>query len=82
MLIMNRLQLLALAACVAPLLVSCESTDVGAHRAASGNQEAKRIAALEQERQQAAEVDEAQRNLWNAQHDILTRDGNPNLRFY
>ncbi len=79
---MNRLQLLALIACGAPLLVSCESTDVAGRRGAAGNQEAKRVAAIEQERQQAAETDETQRNLWNAQHDILTRDGNPNLRFY
>ncbi|MEY2545304.1 MAG: hypothetical protein QOG48_421 [Verrucomicrobiota bacterium] len=79
---MNRLQLLALVMCCGPLLVSCESTDLASHHRPAGNQEAKRIAAAEQEQQQTAEVDEAQRNLWNAQHDVLTRDGNPNLRFY
>jgi hypothetical protein len=67
---MKHLQFIGLIAC-ALFFVSCESTET----AGRGNQEVKRLAAIEQERQQE-QTDEAQRNLWNAQHDILTRDGN------
>jgi type IV pilus biogenesis protein CpaD/CtpE len=79
---MKHLQLLTLLGFATLLLAGCESTDLAQHRRAAGNQEAQRIAAAERERQEAAQVDESERNLWNAQHDILTRDGNPNTRFY
>jgi hypothetical protein len=57
--------------CSAILLSSCEST-----KDSGGNQEAKRRAALEQQKQQAA-VDEGQANLYHAQQARLNRDGNP-----
>jgi hypothetical protein len=79
---MRYIQLLAVVACAAPFLVSCESTDLSEHRRPAGNQEAQRIATAQQEQQQEPDVDESKRNLWNAQHDILMRDSNPNTRFY
>jgi hypothetical protein len=66
---MKHLQIIGLIACVA-LFASCESTDT----AGRGNQESKRRAAQQQQRQ---EQDEAQQNLWSAQRNILSRDGNP-----
>jgi hypothetical protein len=75
---MKHLYLVALLAC-AVLFVSCQSTKTAGAR---GNQEAKRMAALEQERAEEEKTDEAQRNLWNAQHDILTRDGNAASHYY
>ena len=72
---MKHLQLIGLSACAA-FFTSCESTDMANNPNGGGNQESKRLAAMQQERQQSEETDEAQRNLWNAQHDILTRDGN------
>jgi hypothetical protein len=40
----------------------------------------KRIAALDERRQEEAHMDESQKNLWNAQQDILNRDGDPTVR--
>jgi hypothetical protein len=42
-----------------------------------GNQERKRLAAIEQQQQEGAQMSEAERNLWNAQRDVLVRDSNP-----
>jgi hypothetical protein len=74
---MKLLQLSGLILCCA-CFVSCETTSTTGR----GNQETKRLAAIERERQQSEEVDERTRNLWNAQHDILTRDGNPATHYY
>ena len=63
---------------LAALLAACESTST----AGRGNQEQKRLAAIQQEQHEDADVDEAKRNLWNSQHDVLTRDGNAALRYY
>jgi len=60
----------------AVLLVGCETTDT----AQGGNQEAKRRAAMEQQKQQSS-LDEAQTNLRDAQNDLINRDGNP-MRSY
>jgi hypothetical protein len=68
---MKRLQLLSLIACLT-FFASCESTETTGR----GNQESKRLAALQQQRQNPPS-DEAQQNLWSAQQDILNRDGNP-----
>lgn len=65
-----------------PFLVGCESTDMAGNRKQIGNQEAKHIAAERQRQQESEEAGEAQRNLWNAQHDILTRDGNAVAHYY
>ena len=69
-----KLQLISLIAC-GPFLVGCESTQT----AGMGNQERKRLAAVEQ--QQQVQVDETESNLWYAQQDKLNRDSNP-LRSY
>ena len=78
---MKHLHVISLVAC-AVLFVGCETTETASNRGRHiGNQEAIRIAALEQEKQDA-QMDEAQRNLWNTQHDILTRDGNAASHYY
>lgn len=72
---MKHLQLIALVTCAA-FLVGCETTQT----AGQGNQEQKRMAALQQQEQEAAQMDEADRNLWNAQNDRMNRDSNPAIR--
>ena len=74
---MKHLQFIGLIVC-ATFLAGCESTET----AGKGNQEVKRMAAIEQEQKENAAVDESDRNLWNAQHDILTRDGNAASHYY
>jgi PBP1b-binding outer membrane lipoprotein LpoB len=68
---MKHLEFISLIAC-AVFLASCESTET----AGRGNQESKRLAAVQQ-RQQKEAADEAQQNLWSAQQNNLNRDGNP-----
>jgi hypothetical protein len=68
---MKRLQLIPMIVCLA-LVVGCESTDT----TGTGNQERKRLAAVQQQAQQP-QPDESEQNLWNAQQDILNRDSNP-----
>lgn len=77
---MKYLEFIGLIAC-ATFFVSCETTNTAGNSNGRGNQEAKRLAAIEQEKQEE-QTDEAQRNLWNAQHDILTRDGNSDSHLY
>ena len=74
---MKNLQFIGLIVCAA-FLVSCETTETKGR----GNQEMKRLAAIQQEEQLARETDEAQRNLWNAHHDVITMDGNAGIRHY
>jgi hypothetical protein len=69
---MKPLQLVGLIASAA-LFVSCETTQT----TGMGNQERKRLAAIQQEEQQAAQVDESDRNLWNAHQDLLYTGTNP-----
>jgi hypothetical protein len=69
---MKPLQLIGLITWAA-LLISCETTQT----TGMGNQEQKRLAAIQQEEQEAAQVDESQRNLWNAQQDLLYTGTNP-----
>ena len=73
---MKHLQFIGLIVCAA-LLISCESTQT----AGQGNQEAKRLAALQQQEQESAQMDEADQNLSNAQKDRLNRDSNPAVRY-
>ena len=61
----------------AVILAGCETTNVSGP---GGNQEAKRMAAIERLKQQPP-IDEAKANLWSAQEQFLDRDGNP-LRAY
>ncbi len=72
---MKHLDLIAVMICVI-FFASCESTDT----AGRGTQEAKRLAAVQQQRQRQAQTDEAQQNLWSAQANILNQDGNPGRR--
>jgi hypothetical protein len=69
---MKHLEFIGLIVCGA-FLLSCES----AQTTGQGNQEAKRVAALRQQQREGAQMDEADRNLWNAEQDILNRDNNP-----
>jgi hypothetical protein len=73
---MKYLQLTSLAM-FAALLMSCETTQT----AGQGNQEQKRLAAIQREQQEGAQLDEGDRNLWNAQVDRLERDSNPAIRY-
>ena len=68
---MRHLQFIGLIAC-AMVFVGCETTDT----AGGGNLEAKRLAALQQQRQRE-QPDEAQQNLWTAQERFMNREGNP-----
>jgi hypothetical protein len=69
---MKYLQLIGLIACAA-ILISCETTQT----AGMGNQERKRLAAIQQQQQEDAQMDESDRNLWNAQQDLLYTGTNP-----
>jgi Mg2+/citrate symporter len=69
---MKRLQLVGLIVSGA-ILVSCETTQT----TGMGNQEQKRLAAIQQEQQEAAQMDESDRNLWNAEQDRLNTGTNP-----
>lgn len=68
---MKHARLLTLAFVLAGI-VGCETTET----AGRGNQEAKRLAAL-QRQQEHEQPDEARQNLWSAQENNLNRDGNP-----
>jgi hypothetical protein len=73
---MKELQLIGLIVC-ATFLASCETTQ----QTGAGNAEAKRLAALQARQQQEQNMDESEKNLWNAQQDRLNRDGNPNRNY-
>jgi hypothetical protein len=73
---MKLLQLVGVIVC-AGTFVSCETTQP----TGMGNQEQKRLAAIQQQQQEGAEMDEADRNLWNAQQDQLNKGTNPALPF-
>ena len=69
---MKQRQLVSLIAGAA-ILVSCETTQT----AGMGNQEQKRLAAIQQQQQEDAQMDESDRNLWNAHQDLLYTGTNP-----
>jgi len=73
---MKTLQLVGLIAAVA-LFVSCETTQP----TGMGNQEQKRLAAIQQQQQEDAQMDESDRNLWNAHQDLLYTGTNPAVPF-
>jgi hypothetical protein len=77
---MKHLQLIGLIVCAA-FFGGCETTETAGNAAPSGNAEVKRIAALEERRQQESQMDESHKNLWNAQQDKLNRDGDPIGRY-
>ena len=69
---MKLLQLIAVSA-VATWLIRCETTQT----TGMGNQEQKRMAALQRQQAEDAQMDESERNLWNAQQDRLYTGTNP-----
>jgi hypothetical protein len=69
---MKQLQLIGMIAAAA-ILVSCETTQT----TGMGNQEQKRLAAIQQQQQENAQMDEADRNLWNSHQDLLNTGTNP-----
>jgi hypothetical protein len=73
---MNHVQLIGIIGC-AVILASCETTQT----TGGGNQEQKRLAAIQQQEQESDQMDESDRNLWNAQVDRLNRDSNPAIRY-
>jgi hypothetical protein len=73
---MKLLQLVSLIAGAA-VLVGCETTQT----TGTGNQEQKRLAAIQQEQQEAAQMDESERNLWNAHQDQLNTGTNPAIPY-
>ena len=69
---MKQLQLIVFIVCGA-ILVGCETTQT----TGIGNQEQKRMAALQRQQAEDAQMDESERNLWNAQQDRLYTGTNP-----
>jgi hypothetical protein len=69
---MKHLQLIGLIVCGA-ILIGCETTQT----TGMGNQEQKRLAAIQQQQQEDAQMDESGRNLWNAHQDLLYTGTNP-----
>jgi outer membrane murein-binding lipoprotein Lpp len=68
---------LAAALLAIAMLMGCESTQT----TDMGNQEQKRLAALQRQQAEDAQMDESDRNLWNAQVDTLYRGTNPAIKF-
>ena len=69
---MKQRQLVSLIAGAA-IFVSCETIQT----TGMGNQEQKRLAAIQQQQQEDAQMDESDRNLWNAHQDLLYTGTNP-----
>lgn len=74
---MKQLQLVALVG-TGLLLLGCETTN---QTTGMGNQEQKRVAQIQRQQQEAAQYDESDVNLWNAQVDVLNRGTNPAVRY-
>jgi len=72
---LKQLQLIGLLASVV-LFVSYETPQT----TGMGNQEQKRLAAIRQQ-QEDAQMDEADRNLWNAHQDLLNTGTNPAIPY-
>ena len=73
---MKPLQFVGLIASVA-LFVGCETTQP----TGMGNQEQKRLAAIQKEQAEGAQTDDGDRNLWNAHQDQLNTGSNPVVPF-
>ena len=73
---MKPLQLVGLILCAA-FLVGCETTQT----TGTGNQEQKRLAMIQREQAEDTQMDEADRNLWNAHQDLLNTGTNPAIPF-
>ena len=73
---MKHFQLMGLLA-LAAVFVSCETTQP----TGMGNQEQKRLAAIQQQQQEDAQMDEGDRNLWNSHQDQLYTGTNPAIPY-
>jgi hypothetical protein len=73
---MKHVQFVGLIVCAA-FFAGCETTETAGNTGAKGNAEVKRVAALQERQQEERQMDESQKNLWNAQQDTLNRDGDP-----
>ena len=73
---MKQLRLVSVIASTA-ILVSCETIQT----TRMGNQEQKRLAAIQQQQQEDAQMDESDRNLWNAHQDLLYTGTNPTVPY-
>jgi outer membrane murein-binding lipoprotein Lpp len=62
----------------AAMLAGCESTQ---KTAGSDTLESRRLAAVQRQHQEAAQMSVDERNLWDAHTDLLKRDGNPNRTY-
>ena len=74
---MKHFKFIGLIVCAA-FLIGCETEQVAGP--GQGNQEQKRLAALQQQEQEAAQMDEADQNLWAAQQARLDREYTPTRR--
>ena len=73
---MKQLRLVSVIASTA-ILVSCETIQT----TGMGNQEQKRLASIQQQQQEDAQMDESDRNLWNAHQDLLYTGTNPTVPY-
>lgn len=73
---MKQLQLVALLFC-AVFLAGCETTQT----AGMGTQEQKPLAQTQQQPAEGPQVDESDRNLWNAHVNLLNQGTNPAIRY-
>lgn len=73
---MKQLPLLGVIACAAGL-VSCETTQT----AGVGNQEQKRLAQIQREQAEAAQLDESDINLWNSEQRRIVNQSNPAIKY-
>jgi hypothetical protein len=77
---MKHLRLVVWAVC-AGLIAGCESTDMAGNSNAAEQRALARQRAAQAEAAEHTPKDEAQQNLWQAQHDVVNRDGNPMARY-
>lgn len=75
---MKQLQLLALIVATLVFLPGCETTN---QITGTGNQEQKRLAQIQRQRQENAQYDESEINLWNAHQDLLATGTNPAIPY-
>ena len=77
---MKYLRLVGWVAC-AGLIAGCESTETAGNSNAAEQRALARKRAAQAEAAEHTPRDEAQQNLWNAQHNVVNRDGNPMLGY-
>ena len=68
---------LAAAVFGAAMLMSCETTN----QTGVGNQEQKRLAQIQREQAEAAQLDESDINLWNSEQRRIVNQSNPAIKY-